>query len=256
MINGKLSSAEGIYKTMKEINNNYESAMLYLSFLAETEQYGDLNRDIDLYINKYGDMEGLLYLKYYGLSVTGNHRNAIEIIKSLYTRNPNSPVYATAYAMELAINGDYANAIGLMENIKSAFLANDVYFSMFTIYLMAGRNDDALESARNAMASDSEDSFLISFPGDVIQGFISRGLRDYAEKFVEWLLQNSEGEMLDIATIYSAGLHAIADNYAMAYRILDGIEYRKRIGLVAVVKDLQQGRIKEFLESYLKGHSR
>lgn len=255
MIEGKLSRADRIYKTMMELNNNYESSMLYLSFLAETERYEDLNRDIGGYINKYGDKDGFLYLKYYGLSVTGDHRNAMEVIRSLYSRNRNSAVYAMAYAMELTVDGNYANAVDLIENIKPAFLVNDIYFSMFTIYLMAGRNDDALESAKNGMRSDSENSFLISFPGDVISGFISKSLRGYAEKFVEWLLQNSEGEMLDIATLYSAGLHAITDNYAMAYRILDGIEYRKRNGILNMVKDLQQGEIKEFLASYLKRHS-
>jgi tetratricopeptide (TPR) repeat protein len=253
---GKFSRADHVYKTLIELNDNYESAMLYMSFLAETQMYGDLLNGIDRYIGKYGDREGLLYLKYYALSETGKNRNAVEIIKQLYSRNPHSPVYATAYAVELAIVGDYSNAISIIENIGEASMINDVFSAMFTVYLLAGRKDDALQSAMNAMASDSGNDFLISFPWDVIRGFLSKGLNKYAGKFVEWLLQNSEGEMLDIATIYSAGMHAITENYAIASRILDGIDGRKRYELAMMVKNLQGGEIKDFLEWYMKRHTR
>ena len=73
------------------------------------------------------------------LLIAGDHRNSMEVIRSLYSRNRNSAVYAMAYAMELTVDGNYpvGKAVVEQKRIQNGHLSGK--YGSFPVFLFTCR---------------------------------------------------------------------------------------------------------------------
>ena len=75
------------------------------------------------------------FYKYDALSVNGDHSNALQIIKNLYEKEPDDPLFGSEYAVELSYNGVNNVSINVLDKIRNSYNSIRLEKAYYRIYI-------------------------------------------------------------------------------------------------------------------------
>jgi tetratricopeptide (TPR) repeat protein len=251
LLENRIDKSEKIYNDLIGMNNNSHTNIQYITFLNEAERYSEVLRKVDQLIDKYPDEEGFLYNKFYALSRTGDHRNAIIIIRKLYSLRIDSSFYAIEYSLEMAYLENFTESIRILKRMEVKYEGVDLFAALWAVYSMMNEPEMAMEYAIETMENGADDNFLISFPGEVIESFLDRGWFSYAADFIKKLIEETEGEVRDICIAYRACLLA-TDNYDKGREALQEIGNNEKVRyILSNILKFDNLQIKNFIKRYI-----
>lgn len=207
----KILQARKIFEDLIMQNNDIKINIDYITFLNKEEQYQEVLKIVDSLMKKYPENEEFIYNKFYALSRTEDHENAILIIQKLYNNHHDSIFYLTEYAVELAYFGNYTRAINLLKEKENNCECKDLFLALYTIYVITGDYRLSTAYAIKAFKSEADDNFLITLPEQVIDDYLQRNWYSQALNFINKLIDETEGELKEICMACRACVLGIID---------------------------------------------
>ena len=235
VLENRIQEAGKVYKNSIRLHNNEFTNLQYITFLNETEQYAAVLKNVDELIERYPDNDGFLYNKFYALSRSGDHKDALIIIKLLYSQNKDSILYKVEYALEMALIGNSDESLRILENFEELYIDPWISMSLWSLYSMLNQYGRANEYAIMAMENWVGDDFLDSFPLEVIETYLEKGWKTHAIEFIDALIERTEGELQDICIACKGCILGI-DDYDKGRDILEQIGAAEKIRYLLLFK--------------------
>ncbi len=251
LLENRFDRSEKIYNYFLLANNNLYANLRYITFLNEAEKYSEVLKKVDKLIKKYPDSEGFVYNKFYALSLTGDHKNAILIIKGLYTQNPHSIFYAIEYAIEMIFLGNYTESLRVLNSLEGKNNIPELFIALWTVYLLMNEPEASTKYAIEAIKNMVDDDFLAEFPEQVIDSYLDIGWVSESLDFIDKIIEMTEGELRDICIACKACLLG-TDNYGEGHKALQGIGDNAKIRHILYnILKFNNPAVKNFIKMYM-----
>lgn len=247
---GRCEEANMLFNQYLVKNDSEESKIGYMHFLDETAQYDLMLDHLERYIIEYPENNKFLDFKYIALSAMENHEKAVEPIKLLYERMPDSRDYAIKYAMELSYLGNISESLAILEKQGKDENGADLIMSYFTVYSNAGNYDKAIELLHNSLANEIILEIINQEIEMAMAKSIENGFEDKVIELIDSLLTKEDSETNDLYALHKACLISINDS-VKATEILQNHKFY--MSLCDIIDEFYypvNQKIDEFLSDY------
>jgi len=248
----KHSEANKVFENLVRQDDSKETHLSYIEFLNETNQYELILSIIDDIINKYPWEEMFMFYKFDALSGNDDHVNALEIIKNLYEKKPDDPLFGSEYAVELSFNGVNDVSINMLDKIRNSYNSIRLEKAYYRIYINWKSYDKAMEWLNKAISREENLYNVADKINEAIDDSIIMGYQSSLMGLIDSLLETTDQDKHDIYTAQKACILFAEKDPDGAEKLLKSIKPPGRVcSIIEKYLDFENHDISLFLDTYL-----
>ncbi len=252
---GKHSEANEVFQNLIKEEDSEETNLSCIEFLNGTNQDELILSIIDDIINKYPEEEMFTFYKYDALSVNGDHSNALQIIKNLYEKEPDDPLFGSEYAVELSYNGVNDVSINVLEKIRNSYNSIRLEKAYYKIYINWKSYDKAMEWLDKAISGEEDLYNVADTINEAIDDSVIMGYQPSLRGLIDSLLETKDQDKHDLYTAQKACILFSEKDTDGAEKLLKNIKPpEKACSIIEKYLDFENHDISLFLDTYLAGN--
>ncbi len=253
-IENKYYDINKIFEELIENGGGIKANLAYIDILEATGQYDHAISIIDENIRKYPEENAFIFYKFYVLSIKGEHKNALPVIKKLYEKEPDMVQYLIGYAIELSYNNINDEAIKILNKISEIHRSADIETAYCIVYTNESLYDKVIEHLGKLARLDDNIHYIYDTVNSIIDDLIEK---NYINELIKLFDESSDTENNFKHILYNIEKACIIsiDNLDKALEILENIESTWNVCfIISEYMNFKNKKISEFIENYYYEH--
>jgi len=179
----------------------------------------------------------------------------LQIIKNLYEKEPDDPLFGSEYAVELSYNGVNDVSINVLEKIRNSYNSIRLEKAYYKIYINWKSYDKAMEWLDKAISGEEDLYNVADTINEAIDDSVIMGYQSSLMGLIDSLLETKDQDKHDLYTAQKACILFSEKDTDGAEKLLKKIKPPgKACSIIEKYLDFENHDISLFLDTYLAGN--